>query len=102
MRSGTRPLVSYRLHAPRLVPIFSPCTSPRCTSPLASLLTSPFASPLTPLLKSRRHLHPSQSPPQEGEPTQEEKLEAEFLALEEKFMEEMGLNPPDPAPAAEE
>ena len=40
--------------------------------------------------------------PQEGEPTQEEKLEAEFLALEEKFMEEMGLNPPDPAPAAEE
>ena len=38
----------------------------------------------------------------EGEPTQEEKLEAEFLALEEKFMEEMGLNPPDPAPAAEE
>ena len=48
----------------------------------------------------------SEAPPaeaKEGEPTPEEKLEAEFLALEEKFMEEMGLNQPDaPAPAEAE
>ena len=39
--------------------------------------------------------------PKEGEPTAEEKLEAEFLALEEKFMEEMGLNEPEGGAPAE-
>ena len=38
--------------------------------------------------------------PKEGEPTDEEKLEAAFLDLEQKFLEEMGLNVETaPAPA---
>ena len=39
-------------------------------------------------------------PAEEGDgPTEEEKLEAAFMALEEVFLEEMGLNvAPSPAP----
>ena len=39
--------------------------------------------------------------PKEGEATAEEKLEAIFRATEEKFLEEMGLNVEEAAPAEE-
>jgi len=38
----------------------------------------------------------------EGDPTPEEKLEADFMMLEEKFMEEMGLSSQPGEPAADE